>query len=164
MKFITATIFVLCLTACFGKRPTLETGHEGKPMPSLKLLLLDSSTILDTKDWMKGKPIVLIDISPYCPYCRALTQKIIDESKDLKDLQFILLSQFPLAALKSYTTEYKLKGYPNITVARDYDGSFGKYFDSPGVPCLAIYDKNRLLKQVLMGKVSTNMIKDIALE
>lgn len=164
MKITTAIIVILCLCGCFGKRPTLNTGHEGKPIPSLKLLLLDSTTIIDTKTWMKGKPIVLIDISPYCPYCRALTQKIVDENKDLSDIQFILLSQFPLTTLKNYTTEYKLKAYQNMTVARDYNGSFGKYFDSPGVPCLAIYGKDRILKQVLMGKVNASLIKDIAFE
>ncbi|MBO9204615.1 MULTISPECIES: TlpA family protein disulfide reductase [Niastella] len=164
MKLIIATIVILCLCGCFGKRPTLETGHEGKTMPSMKLLMLDSTTAIDTKTWMKGKPVVLIDFSPFCPYCRAVTQKIIDENKDLSDIQFVFLSQFPITTLKNYTTEYKLKSYSNITVAWDNDGSFGKYFNSPGVPCIAIYNKDRLLKQVLMGKVNAGLIKDIALE
>jgi len=164
MKVLIFILGLFCLCGCFGKRPTLETGHEGKPIPSIKLLMLDSSTVIDTKTWMSGKPIVLIDISPYCPFCRALTQKIIDENKYLSDIQFILLSSFPLTDLKNYTAEYKLKAYPNITVARDYDASFGPYFDSPGVPCLAIYGKDRLLKQVLMGKVNASLIKDIAME
>jgi hypothetical protein len=164
MKITTAIIVILILCGCFGKTPTLNTGHEGKAIPSMKLLLLDSATIIDTKTWMKGKAIVLIDISPYCPYCRALTQKIIDENKDLSEIQFVMLSQFPLTSLKSYTAEYKLNSYPNMTIARDYDGSFEKYFDSPGVPCLAIYGKDGLLKQVLMGKVNASLIKDIALE
>ncbi|THU39604.1 hypothetical protein FAM09_13975 [Niastella caeni] len=164
MKISILIFGLFCLCACFGKRPTLDTGHEGKPIPSLKLLMLDSTTMIDTKTWRSGKPIVLIDISPYCPFCRAMTQKIIDENKYLSDIQFIMLSSFPLNDLKNYNTEYKLEGYSNITVARDYDASFAHYFGSPGVPCLAIYSKDRLLKQVLIGKVNASLIKDIALE
>lgn len=164
MKSIFFFFVFVCLYGCFGKRPTLETGHEGKPLPSIKLLLLDSSTHIDTKTWRTGKPIVLIDFSPYCPYCRSLTQNIVDKHEDLKEIQFILLSSYPLMDLKNYTKEYTLKNYPNITIGRDYDATFGHYFDSPGVPCIAIYGKDRLLKQVLMGKVNASLIKDIAFE
>lgn len=164
MKITISICAIVCLCSCFGKSPSLDTGHEGKPIPSINLLLLDSATHIDTKTWRNERPIVLIDISPYCPYCRTMTQKIVDEHEYLKDIQFILLSSFPLTDLKNYEAEYKLKNYSNITIARDYDASFGHYFDSPGVPCIAIYGKDRLLKKVLMGKVNASLIKDIALE
>lgn len=164
MKITFFVILMCCLCGCFGKKPTLETGHEGKPIPSINLLLLDSITHINLKTWKIGKPVVLIDISPTCPYCRALTQKIADEHENLKGIQFIVLSSYPLTELKKYDNEYMLKKYPNITVAQDSDAHFGQYFQAPGVPCIAIYGKDRLLKQVLMGKINTNLIKDIALE
>jgi thiol-disulfide isomerase/thioredoxin len=107
---------------------------------------------------------VLIQFSPYCPYCRALTQSIIEDNKKLTDIQFILLSNFPISELKKYAAEYQLEKFTNITVARDYESYFGQYFKSPGVPCTAIYGKDRLLKQALMGKVSASLIKDISME
>lgn len=155
---------ILILCGCFSKTPKFETGHEGKTMPAINLLLLDSSTHINTKTWAEGKALVLIEFSPYCPYCQALTQSIIDDNKKLTDIQFILLSGFPLADIKNYCTKYELKNYTNITVARDYESYFGQYYKSPGVPCTAIYGKDRLLKKVLMGKVSANLIKDIAME
>jgi thiol-disulfide isomerase/thioredoxin len=164
MKSINSFYLLIFLCACYGKSPNLDTGHEGKLIPSMRLLLLDSITYIDTKTWQAGKPIVLIDISPYCPYCRAMTQKLTEENQDLKDIQFILLSTFPIVELNKYSAEYQLKKYPNITIARDYDANFSKYFKSPGVPCIAIYNKEKLLKQVFMGKVNANLIKDIALE
>jgi hypothetical protein len=155
---------IFCFCGCFGKKPNLVTGHEGKTMPAINLLLLDSNTYINTKTWAPKKTMVLIDFSPYCPYCHALTQNIIEHNKDLGDIQFILLSSFPISDLKKYCTEYQLEKYANVIVARDYVAYFGQYFKSPGVPCIAIYGKDRLLKQVLMGKVTANLIKDIALE
>ena len=96
---------IICLCGCFSKAPKLETGHEGKTMPAINLLLLDSSTHINTKTWAAGKALVLIAFSPYCPYCRALTQNIIDDNKILVGVQFILLSDFPLSDLKNYVTE-----------------------------------------------------------
>jgi thiol-disulfide isomerase/thioredoxin len=164
MKSCICIGIILCLSGCYSKAPKLETGHEGKTLPSINLLLLDSSTHINTKTWAAGKALVLIDFSPYCPYCRAITQSIVDDNNKLSDVQFILLSNFPISELKKYATEYQLEKYTNITVARDYESYFGQYYKSPGVPCMAIYGKDRLLKQVLMGKVNTNLIIDISME
>lgn len=149
---------------CFSKAPKLETGFEGKPMPSINLLLLDSSTNINTLTSSPGKALVLIEISPFCPYCRSLTQSIADNNKDLSDIQFILLSSSPISDLKKYYTEFHLEKYANITIAQDYESYFGSYYKTPGVPCTAIYGKNRRLKQMFMGKVSANVIKDIAMD
>ena len=154
----------LLFWGCFSKAPKLETEYEGKLMPAINLLLLDSSTNINTKTSSPGKALVLIDISPFCPFCRALTQSITDNNKELGDIQFILLSSFPISDLKKYYTEYHLEKYANIIVGQDYENYFGSYYKTPGVPCTAIYGKDRRLKQMFMGKVSANLIKDIAME
>lgn len=166
MKNLILISIILSLCDCTNKAPSpsLITGYEGRPVPSINLLLLDSTTHINAKSWKLGMPLVLIDISPYCPYCRAMTQEIIEENKALSNIQFIFLSNFPLSDLNSYYKDYRLKEYPNITIARDYASYFGQYFKFPGVPCIAIYGKERLLKQVFVGKTSPDIIKDIVLE
>lgn len=157
-------LIACCVMACFGKRPTITTGHEGKAMPSINLLLTDSVSYLNTKNIPNGEPIVLFYFSPHCPYCRSLTKEIITNIKNLEDIHFYMLSNFPLSYIKDYKDEYQLDKYHNITVAQDYEIYFSTYFKAPGVPCIAIYGKERKLKQVVMGKVSTSLIKDIAFE
>ncbi|THU32923.1 redoxin domain-containing protein [Niastella caeni] len=165
MKTYIHIIIIICfLASCYGKEPRLNSGHEGKPIPSLNLMLTDSITNINAKDFSNGKPVVLIDISPYCPFCNAMMKDIIDENKRLTEIQFIFLSAFPIDDLKKISNKYQLTKYPNITIGRDYEGYFNKYYNSSGVPCIAIYGKNGLLKQVMMGKISTNLIKDIAFE
>ena len=75
-----------------------------------------------------------------------------------------MLSDFPLAEIKSYSSSYNLNDIKNITVGQDIESYFSNYFKAPGVPCIAIYGRDKKLKQVLMGAVSTNLIKDIAFE
>jgi thiol-disulfide isomerase/thioredoxin len=154
----------LLFWGCFSKAPEFETGYEGKLMPAINLLLLDSSTNINTKISSPGKALVLIDISPFCPYCRALTQSITDNNKDLSDIQFVLLSNYSISDLKKYYNEYHLEKYANIMVGQDYENYFESYYKTPGVPCTAIYGKDRRLKRMFMGKVSSKLIKDIVME
>lgn len=65
--------------------------------------------------------------------------------------------------LKKYYDQYELNKYPNITVGRDYDSYFINYFKVTSVPFMAIYTKDKMLKQVLIGKIRPDIIKEIAI-
>jgi len=164
MKSIIYLLVAFSLWGCFGKRPTLNTGHEGKAMPSIDLLGMDSLTHINLKKDSSDKPVVLFYFSPECPYCRALTKAVIKDAEELKGINIYMLSAFPFNEVKGYYKEFSIAQYPNITMGVDYQTYFSKYFKSPGVPCLAIYGKQKTLKEVLMGNVSTNLIKDLAFE
>lgn len=164
MKITALLLIVVTLSGCFGKSPVVDTGFEGKPMPSVNLLLLDSTTHINLKTTLPEKPIVLFYFSPHCTYCRTLTDNIIRDIKNLSGIQFYMLSSFPLNEIKEYTEKFNLDKYNNILVAQDFEQYFTNYFKAPAVPFIAIYGKNRLLIRVLMGTVSTNLIKDLAIE
>jgi hypothetical protein len=74
----------------------------------------------------------------------------------------ICVSESPL--FKSYYEKYELNKYSNIKAGIDYNETFVNYFDASTVPYLAIYDKNKKLKQVLQGKNYVSTLKDIALQ
>jgi thiol-disulfide isomerase/thioredoxin len=158
MKKITIVLLMLYLCGCKG-RPPLHTGLEGKPIPSFNLLLIDSSTHLNTNTLPSGEPIVFFYFSPHCPFCRAQMQDIIDNSKNLKDIRFVLLTAGPYSELKSFYKHYDLSKYPNVTVGLDYDDFFGNYFKTSRVPYLALYDRDKKLKRVNLGKMYSDEIK-----
>lgn len=164
MKQAVLIAMILFIYGCFGKKPTMITGHEGKRMPSINLLSIDSSTQINVKEVTGHKPTVLFYFSPHCPYCRSMTTEIIHNIKSLMEINFCMLSNFPLDHLKSYSREYNLQNYSNIIIGQDYEVYFSNYFKAAAVPCLAIYNKDGILKGVFMGKVSINLIKDIAFE
>jgi thiol-disulfide isomerase/thioredoxin len=157
-------IFLIALCGCSNHRSPILTGLEGKSMPSFSLLLLDSASKLNTNEISSKKPISIFFISPHCPYCRAQTKTIIDNMNTLNNIDFYIITTFPFHSFKEYSKEFGLYRYKNITLAQDYNSFFPKYFNVTSIPYIAIYNKEKKLKQVFAGKVSAKQIKDAAFE
>jgi len=133
-------------------------------MPSFNLLLMDSSSRLNTNSIPIGQPTIFLFFDPACPFCQALTKEITNNIKSFSNTQFYFLSPYPFKQIKSYYTYYKIDKYPNITFGRDYDYFFANYYKANRVPYIAIYGKNKRLKKIIIGTTSTDVIKKIALE
>jgi peroxiredoxin len=161
MRQIFLLLAIAALTGCFGSDPQ-KTGKEGRPMPQLSMLLTDSITILHTSDIPSNKPVVFFYFSPFCPYCKAQTNNIVENIDKLKDIQFYFVTNYPLAAVKHFNEEHKLTKYPNITTALDSANVVGEYFEIVGVPFMAIYGKNKILNKTFMGKIYSSQIKEVA--
>jgi len=151
------------LAGCFGTEPE-KTGKEGKPMPEFSMLLTDSTTKLYSRDFPSNKPTVFFYFSPYCPYCKAQTKKIIEDMDMLKGIQFYYISYFPLPAVKDFCKEFELAKYPNITVGLDSSYFVKDYFEIAAFPYLAIYGKNKNLNKSFVGKIYCSQIKKVAEE
>jgi thiol-disulfide isomerase/thioredoxin len=163
MKVFASLITALLLFGCYSKKPSkITTGLEGKPMPAIELVALDS-THFNTKNIKPGRPSILLAFSPTCPYCRAQTRSIVSNINSLKgiDIYMVCINQYSL--LKKFSDQYELNKYSNIKIGIDYNESFLDYYKATNVPYLAIYDKKKDLKQVLMGKNYVSTLKKVAL-
>jgi len=163
MKIWCSILLVTILTGCARQAPPVVTGFEGKPLPVFNLLQMDSVTQLNTSNIPTGKPIVLFLFSPYCPYCRAQTEDMVKNVEKIKNIQVYMLSEFPFATLRDYYEQYHLAQYSNITVLQDYGAYFAKYYKVPGVPFIAVYNNDKILKEVLLGNVGVKSIKEAVL-
>jgi thiol-disulfide isomerase/thioredoxin len=161
MKLLSTLALLLFLAGC-GKRPTLKTGLEGKPLPGFSMLLIDSSSHLNTKNIPSGSPIALFYFSPFCPYCRAQTSEIVESMDKLKGIRFFMITNYPFTEMKRFYQEYKLANYPNITMGYDSQYFFINYFKASGVPFMAIYGKDKRLNGAYMGIAKTNDIRELA--
>jgi|SRR6266498_4288289 len=156
-------LFAFLLCTLSGCRNTSEkTGLEGKEIPHFKVLLMDSSTFLNTENIPGGKPIVLCFFSPRCSHCIALTQELTSKIKDFSEVRFYMITSLPFKQLEGYYKAFHLKDYANITVGYDYGSSFLHYFHVEMVPYMAIYGKDKKLIKVMFGRINTNIIKNIA--
>jgi thiol-disulfide isomerase/thioredoxin len=163
MKQISLFFIILCLVGCFGTEPQ-KTGKEGKPLPEFSMLLLDSTTRLHSRDIPANKPFVLFVFSPYCPFCKAQTKKIIEDRDLLQDIHFYFISRFPLSAVKTYSKEFQLDKQPNITVGLDSASFVYDYFETPGFPYMAIYGKDKKLNKAYLGKIYSRLLLKAAEE
>ncbi len=165
MKLASILLVVTLLWSCQTKKPdVIKTGLEGKPMPAVDLIAYDSLTHFNTTSSDPGKPTILFAFQTNCPYCRAQTRAMTSNIKSLKDINIYMVCMSEYPAFKEYVKKYELNKYPNIKAGIDHNMSFANYFNATTVPYIAIYDRNKKLKQVLQGKNYVSTLKDIALQ
>ena len=119
-----------------------------KPIPAIRLLLLDSSEI-DTNDIPKGKPSILIFFSPDCDHCQRETKSIVENIDSLRNVNLFFITVDPFDRMKFFNEAYKLSQYKNVVVARDYAFSFPYYFKGAQPPFNAIYNSQNRLEATL---------------
>lgn len=133
--------------------------QKGYPdLPSFNLLMLDSSTVLNTKEIPGGSPFILIYFSPDCRECRTETEQILKNISSFKDVRLYFISIDPLERIKLFQKVYKTDRYRNITLARDYEWSFPRLYEAKGTPFTVVYDKNRQLRGVFSGETDVNIV------
>ncbi|WP_188316191.1 TlpA family protein disulfide reductase [Chitinophaga agrisoli] len=151
---------LIFLVGCYA-RPTEKTGLEGKPMPDFDLWLADSSTYFNTGKISSGMPTVLFYFGPHCPYSKAQMEDILSNMKMFKDVNFYIFTTTVFPEMKEFYEHYSLGKYPNIVTGIDTAIFFPTYFKAQGVPYLAIYGKDKRLKEAFVGKVSAKHIKRV---
>jgi thiol-disulfide isomerase/thioredoxin len=161
MKQVSLFFIIISLAGCFGAEPQ-KTGKEGKTLPDFSILLTDSTTWLHSRDIPANNPFVLFMFSPYCPYCKAQTKKIIEDRDLLGDIHFYFISRFPLSAVKGYIKEFQLDKQSNITVGLDSANVVTDYLEAPGFPFMAVYGKNKKLNQAFLGKTYSRLLLEAA--
>ncbi len=170
-KWATATsslvLFLLVgwtLFSAFSKPPTVKTGMEGRLLPSLELLLPDSTTHLYTAEIAVGKPLIFVGFSPFCIHCQEETREIISHIDQFKEAQIYFVTPYPFSDMKVYYKYFKLAKYSNITMGVDLKGYFLPYFKARGVPYTVVYDSKKRLKKVMTEGFSANRLAQAAAE
>jgi peroxiredoxin len=162
MRCLVAILIIFSVWGCDNRPRVIKTGYEGKKMPTFNVLLMDSITTLKTSDIHVNKPIVLLYFDPLCPHCRLETKGIVRDLKST-NIEFYLFSNYPFNELKKFYKEFNIRTCPNITLGQDYDSSFSKYYNVSRIPYMAFYNKDKLLRVVLVGQVEAKTIREIAL-
>lgn len=161
--------FFLALLSCFllvsgYAQPGADTMPYRKypTIPAFRLLLLDSSTILNTYDIREGHPVLFMFFGADCDHCEQLTQSLLDHMDSLKHVQICLLTLSPLSITKGFYYKMNLERYKNIMVGRDFEYFFPKFYKSYYVPFLAVYDRQKRFVKVFDGNYNiTEIIKSL---
>jgi hypothetical protein len=158
----TLLVTLIVISGCQSRNKPIVTGLEGKQLPAFNILLPNGSSIINTLSDVGHQSIVLFYFSPQCPYCRNQMREIVDRISSLKSIKFYVFTSWPLKETQSFYKEYELYKYPNLVVGVDYNNFFKEHFKAQGVPYMAIYGKDKKLKQAFIGNVNTKQIKEVA--
>lgn len=127
-------------------------------MPSFNLLLIDSTTIFNTRDIPKGKPSVLLFFDPDCEHCQEETTDLLKNMDSLSNINFYFISINQMDRLKVFNGYYQLSRYPNITVGKDYSFFFLGHFKDVYPPYSIVYDRHKRLRAVFKGEATAKQI------
>jgi len=157
MKQISIFLFIVSLSACNFKseKNYIETISN---LPSFNLLLLDSATKINTAQIRGGNPIILMWFSPDCEHCYQQTKKIVENINSLENAQIYLFSHMPLDELRVFFFAFHLDKYKNITVAKDYEYAFYKFYKPTGFPYTAIYSSQKKLIKLYKEEIEINQL------
>lgn len=129
-------------TLPYRKYPTL---------PAFNILLTDSTTVFNTFNVKEGKPTMLYYFSPDCDHCKQVAENMIKRIKELKDVQIYMFTMLSLKSAREFAEKLELGKYKNITVGKDNDWFFSKYYGSKYIPFIVIYDKDKKLVRSFEG-------------
>lgn len=159
MKKLISLYLLVYLAAC-SENKSIRRDLIGKPMPSIRILLLDSSSHFDTKNIQEGQWSVFFYFSSECPYCRAQMKEMTDKINQIKNARIYAVTFGSFNDLKSFSTEFNLNKYSNIITGLDYSNSLVRFFNLKTVPFTAIYNPKNKIIWTSSGKTSVNQIKN----
>lgn len=160
MRTFSYIVLFACIVSC--KDPG-KGGIDPRVLtvPTFNMQLLDSASIINTRDIKTGQPTVVMYFSPDCQYSQAQTQRIIANHTALQHVRFYMCSSGSLNKLNAFSKYYQLNKYNNITVGRDYNLFFQEQLKVPSFPWLFIYASDKKLKRIITGSTDVKTILDM---
>ncbi len=149
-------LILLLLPALPGFSQTAKDSLPYLKYPTLPAFMLqnpDSISYFNMYDVRPDRPTVLFFFAPDCEHCHMTTKELLGAMDSMKNADFYWFTYMPLTALRSFSEQYRLEGYQNIKVGRDYTFFFMKFYGASTVPYLVIYDKNKKLVKLYDGAI-----------
>ena len=132
-------------------------------LPAFNVMLLDSSTIVNTFNIPEGKPTLIMFFDPECKHCQAETKMLTAKMDSLKDIRFYMVtSVHDFNKIRNFYNEYHLGDYKNIeVVGRDYEYFFITYYGIKYVPDMVLYDGHKKLLKFFEGHTTVRELYDL---
>lgn len=123
-------------------------------IPPVKLLAIDSMSVITKDNLTKNKPVLLILFSPECEHCQHETEAILARINELKKVQIIMATTLPFDMMKEFYEKYRLADYKNIRVGQDTQYLLPSFYRVHSLPYLAMYDKKGKLIRTFEGTMN----------
>lgn len=147
-------VCLICGSCLFAQADSTQQLPPYKRFPSLppvQLLLSDSSTLFTKSQIAAGRRVLFMVFSPDCEHCQHETEELIAHRNELKDVQIVMVTMYPLWKMKEFVSRYGLDAYSNIVIGKDIYYTLPAFYDIRNLPYLALYNKKGLLTATFEG-------------
>jgi hypothetical protein len=141
-------LWVTTLTGCAFR------SREKDVLPSLNLVLSDSSTVFNTSRIPDGKPIVMVYFGPECKNYQAQTAVITQYADNRARIQLYLITANPFQKILTPCKSIKV-----------YNDQYFEYFNTmkpKSYPFITVYDRNKKLMAVYEGAINEKTMQLIS--
>src|SRR3954469_18961054 len=101
-------LFMICLclmtisTHLFAQSDSIPVYKQHPTIPDFKLMRADSTYFQVKSRVDKKKPTVIVIFSPTCGHCQHQAEEITGHMKELKNVNFIFSTAYPVNEMKQY--------------------------------------------------------------
>ena len=127
-------------------------------IPQFTVYKAPDSTAFSREDLKKKKEVLFMIFSPDCEHCQHETEELLANIKKFKNTQIVMITYLPYEEMMAFYKNYKIAGYPQITMARDTKFFFPVYFKVKNLPSIFLYDKKGDFKKSFEGSVKIDSI------
>ena len=154
------TILFFCFAATvFGQTDTIQPAYKRFPtLPTLQLLLGDSTTKYTKDNVPKKKAVLLMLFSPDCEHCQHEAEQLVLNKEAFKDIHIILSTTLPIYKMQAFADKYGLTGMKNVVVAKDPYYLLPSFYQIRNLPFMALYNKKGALIRTFEGSVGLDKI------
>lgn len=125
-------------------------------LPHFQITQLDSTHVPFVHT--EGKPVVIMYFNSECEHCQYETQALKKHIAQFAHAQILMLSNEPLAKLKTFAQSYGLTGIANLQIAQIPANKSFDTFGFTSVPSLFIYNKNQQLIKQFKGETKIEAV------
>ncbi len=131
-------------------------------LPAFEILHMDSSTITNTFNAPKDRPVILVFFSPECAHCTIVIRELLNFKSELNNAKLYLFTPLYFYKLKPVYEELKLDRYKDVVVGKEHRFFFYKFYNPVHVPYIAIYNRKKQLVSTYDGGTSiAQIIEDV---
>ncbi len=155
VKIVVISVCVFCfLNICQGQSDSADAPFlKSQKTPPFTITNAYDSTVFSNKDLKKNINTIFLIFNPDCEFCQHETIDLLKNITRFKNTQIIMVSYMPYEMLKQFYKKYKIADYPIITMGRDENFFFLKFFKIKILPSTFVYDKNGNFKKAFNQRV-----------
>ena len=158
LKFSIYALFLLPI-ASSAQSDSLHAPYLiNKSLPVFKIMKAPDSSAFLLKDLKHSMNTVFFVFNPDCEFCQHETRDLLKNIAKFKNTQIIMVSYMPYDMINDFYKEYKISRYPLITMGKDNDYLFLKFFKLKILPSTIVYDSNGKFKKIFRERVDMEML------
>jgi thioredoxin-related protein len=135
-------VLLACSSLGFAQADTSLLYLRYPSVPKLSIFSTPDSIKNYIPDLAKDHPTLIMVFSPDCGHCQEKTKDLLAHISLFKQVRIIMASPLLFSDIRRFYYDYRIAGYPNITLGMDPGYFLGNFFHVRMLPSLFLYDKN----------------------